>query len=131
MKIPVRIHVGRGSDGLIRFYIVDDNANISFCEVIMTPTEFAEAFTGLSTKAVADVRGLNMVGKIREHKSVRLPLAELESTGFANRTEDAKRFLKPYEVDGWQGSAVDVNNHHNRSGDSVTVGFERWVDKSE
>lgn len=59
------------------------------------------------------------------HVEWRYPPARSERTIEASK----RKALAPYEVDGWQGRASDLGNHHRSQGnDTYLVTFDRYVD---
>ncbi len=62
----------RGPEGdFIKIEIEDNNSHATFVSLTMTLEEFGLAITGLCARPVElDVRGLGVVGKIREQKGL-------------------------------------------------------------
>jgi hypothetical protein len=64
MKIKAKITISKNSNDEIHIRVKDSASNIEFVDVGMSLADFAAAITGLAmVDAVADVRGLDNVGK--------------------------------------------------------------------
>jgi hypothetical protein len=137
MRKEAEVRIARSSDGHIYITVEDRDSHTLVAEVRMTPEAFGQAITNLAVGydgTVTYVHGdLSNVGKVRENKTMILPLEELKTKKHSRATkEEIIEFLKPYEVDGWRGRYADVLNSRNqdhRKG-TVAVGFTRLVDKS-
>ena len=111
----------------IHLKVEDKDSGTQFIDIGMTLKDFAFLITGMGyIDCQFELRGLDVVGKKREHKkeSVSLPPGM-----FLPTKEQAKELIKPFEVDGWIGSIDDATNHHNRSrvSDNVLVSFVRFI----
>jgi hypothetical protein len=131
-KLAGAITISRPSGGetrYIRIALEDRLSSIEFLEIEIPLEAFAEAVTGLAyTDCVFELRGLDKVGKRREHKHEMVPLPK--SYGLTDEEIDAA--LAPFEVDGWKGSHYDAKNSRNYvhgSGKS-RIGFVRYVDQT-
>jgi len=115
----------------IHIKLEDESSGVQFIDISMTLENFALMLTNLGyIDCEFQLRGLDNVGKQREHKVEYIPMPK----GFWMPTkEDAITLIKPFEVDGWMGSVDDVLNHHNhdKKEGCVRVGFIRWTDKSD
>lgn len=128
-KITIsRYQSSKGPDG-ISIEITDESSGIRFCSADMTVEAFGFAITGLSHQECGlDVRGLNLIGKLREYKTERVP----KPHGYSKNEADSAKSLKPFEVDGWVGCVHDLWNHHRSAGEGFqNVGFIRYVDQNE
>lgn len=112
----------------IHIKMEDEKSGAQFLDISMSLENFALMLTNLGfIDCQFELRGLDVVGKQREHKIVNVPLPK---GMFLPSTAEASELIKPFETDGWIGRVDDVTNHHNRSYDnnSVKVSFVRWVD---
>jgi hypothetical protein len=123
MRKEAEVRIARSSDGHIYITVEDRDSGQAI-------TNLAVGYDGTVTYVHGD---LSNVGKVRENKTMILPLEELKTKKHSRATkEEIIEFLKPYEVDGWRGRYADVLNSRNqdhRKG-TVAVGFTRLVDKS-
>ena len=127
-----KISIGRVSsnDGeWVEITIKDETSLIEFLEVKVSFENFAKLITGLSyIDCNFQTRGLGLVGKQREHKTV---IVACDGWSLKRDNEEAiNAVLAPYEIDGWIGRQYDLKNSKNYVGhEGVKVLFERWVDK--
>jgi len=138
MKIKGEISLGRKGGGFFEqtpvcIELVDREARVRFLEVHLSLADFAEVLLGHSrVKCDVELRGLNLLGKKREHKTEFVPFL---SSDYMERREDAAKALAPFEVDGWEGRAADYANSHKRVNmggvEGALVTFIRHVDKEE
>lgn len=99
----------------------------------MTSADFALALTGMGhTRCEFEVSGLELIGKVREHKTEVLPAIDV-ATHSSCRDTVARLIVSRCESDGWVGRWKDMLNRHNavklvdgRDGRRVT--FVRYVD---
>ena len=113
----------------ISIEIEDDDAGIKFLKIKMSLNNFANAITGMGyTDCKIELNGLEKVGKRREIKHEIVPIPE--NKRFRKKSElELAEFLKPFEIDGWEGSQYDLNNSKNLVPNGCKVLFVRWVDK--
>jgi hypothetical protein len=114
MKINTKITISKNSNDEIHIRIKDSVSNVEFVDVEMSLADFAAAITGLAmVNAVADVRGLEYVGK---QKVIEKRTAIAPRMGYDRN--DMKRWLnKNCQEDGWiiddylgpQGSITSVD----------------------
>lgn len=135
MKIKGKITISRprgGKEKEIRIDLSDTDACLNkFLEVSIGLSEFAEILTGLSrVDCDIEVRGLQNIGKIREHKTFEfeLPRDELGNV----RKEMAKTVLSNIIPEGW--SSTDAFNSQGsffyKDGTPwARAIIVRWVDK--
>lgn len=131
-KITICRTTGSGEDA-VTIRIRDTDAGIDFAVAELTMTNFGYAVTGRgATPCELEVRGLEKVGMVREHKT--------ESIAFEGRvlgrdmatSPEAKAALAPFEIDGWKGFPTDLANRNRRSkAGNQLVTFERWVPRPE
>lgn len=125
MKGKILITHFHGSTSGINITVVDEISGCECADITLTAEAFGETATGHSYQECDfELRPLN-VGKTREVKSEVIPF---KYKNLKKEEEEAKAVLKPYEIDGWEGSWRDLCNHHRRVGnDSYRVGFTRFV----
>lgn len=143
MNIPGKVTISRvshshqrpdGSFASIRIAIIDEGSGIEFVSAEMSPADFAMAVTGFGrSEAILDIRGLDKVGMLAEHKTVEVEFSRgrYSPTGV---TEEMRRALAPHEVDGWKGDVSCFLNHHNclrGIQDRYIVHFVRYVPRPE
>jgi len=134
MKIKGKITIStirsthpRGS--WVRVTLEDENSHIHFVEIDIDFEQFGEAITGNGSQPCnMKLRGLEFLGRKYENKTelVMLPrnATEMEKVGIISK----------YEVDGWMGRMLDLENHYNyvggKSGEGYVcykVSFHRYV----
>lgn len=127
-KIKVEFDVSRSSRDDIRIYLQDEASRVTFCELRMTPAEFAMSITGMSgTIATGYVRGLEHVGKkkISETRTIECPLtdydrAKTEAWLAEHGKEDG------WVVDNYLGSQTSVVNKGGKK--FLNYRVHKWVD---
>ena len=107
-NIPVCVSIFRmcGGDDKkeICIEIEDKSSHTKFISVKMSMSDFAECVTGLSNCAgVGNVRGLDRIGKIMEHKEIIFPIPNVEfNKKKIIALECAKNYLEENESgEGW------------------------------
>lgn len=111
----------------IRIELTDNESRCRVVEILLSLCDFSEAITGRGyVDCKFEYNDSGKIGMVREIKTVAVPYVEHE---YIKREEAAAKAIKPFEVDGWKGSTYDYLNHHNRKDKTVTVGFQRWVEK--
>lgn len=127
-KISIgRVHSNNGE--WVEITIKDETSLVEFLEVKVSLENFAKLITGLSyIDCNFQTRGLNLVGKQREYKTV---IVACDGWSLKRDEEEAiNAVLAPYEVDGWIGRRYDLKNSKNYVGhEGVKVLFERWVEQ--
>lgn len=115
--------------------VEDESSGVLFFELTTNKSDLMEAIMGLSSiDCEYELRGLQYIGKIRQHKSVVVPL-DVSYWDLRGKSEDELRaYLKPFEVDGWMGNTYDMKNTNNgvRNKDgtyAIRVSFVRYVEK--
>ena len=127
-KITISRYNDFGNKDPIHILITDVRSGIRFCDVQMSLENFTKAITGVSLQDCEFfVREMNKIGMKRElkHEFIQRP------EGFSSWSNNEKiEFLKPYNIDGWEGSLNDLENHHNfdRKNNAYDISFVRWVD---
>ena len=127
-KLTISRYNDFGNKDPIHITITDEKSGVSFCDIEMSLENFARAITGISLqKCNFSTHNLSKVGMKREIKSESVQTPD----DFSSSNKDEKiKILKPYNIDGWQGSLSDLGNHHhyNYGNKSYTVSFTRWVE---
>jgi hypothetical protein len=130
MNIAAQVTITRTNGGdeskPISIYIRDADARVEFVAVRMSLEAFAEAVMGLAgVDAVAQIKNIEKVGKVCEHKNESIDISDGEGNGLLR--------MKEHEVDGWVGRASDLSNRHYQTRKDgrtfASVGFNRWVEK--
>lgn len=108
-----RIRMSRysGSGQGIHVEIIDEVSRIHFLDGEMTLAAFADLLTNHEAEIEFELRGIDLVGMKREHKTVEVPCP---NSTFRLTPEQCAEILEPYEVDGWKGRPGDLNNMHNK-----------------
>lgn len=139
-KIKAKLTISRryGSDETrISISVTCASSRVEFLEIEMTPEDFGNAVTGLSSITVdAEVRGLDLVGKTRERR---------EEVVEVNLPSHGKNICEPlildaakqFEVDGWKAGTYTALN--TQGGKMLIQGTKdlyrcrvelvRWVDQ--
>lgn len=100
-KITISKTTDNRNNKQIRITIEDDASSINFVEGRMSLENFMEALTGLGFVDIDfEVRGLENIGKTREHKTVEIALGDNVGYG-EERYTIAIQKAKELEVDGW------------------------------
>jgi len=131
-KITISRVRGGGSteDGPIQITIQDEDALIEFVQINVSLADFTEAVTGLAyTPCAFSVRGLDKVGKKREHRTFEFPLPD----GSFNHKKTACEVLPTVCPEGW--TARDLFNSQDsffqKDGKVwARTLIMRWVDKT-
>jgi hypothetical protein len=122
------ISINRASDGMVRIHVEDNASRITFATLTMTPEAFGNAVTNLSNQPVEmELRGLHVVGKTAEWKTLNLP----HEHGYSKdaHAEWLENAVAGHEVDGWQADRGEGCNRHKEGKDGVyQVIFRRYVD---
>ena len=125
-----RLTIGRvcsnGQD-YIKLELEDELSSVSFLELNIPFSEFAQCITGSASQKVDfGVRGLNKIGMKLETK--------VEHVHISDRPNDVyiDKCVRSWETDGWIGRRNDCRNHHNHIGQGrYRVSFHRWVPVEE
>lgn len=128
----LRVSPGHG-DQFIQIQIEDAASGCRFIETNIALKDFAEAITGIGhLPCEFEVRGLEVLGKVREVKREVLPAINSELHRSC-REAAAREIVSRHEQDGWVGHWRDLLNSNNserlvdgREGRRVT--FERFID---
>jgi len=123
---------GGGEHAHIRIELVDENSGVHFLDASLSMKDFALAITGQGDLPVAfTLRGMELVGKVREHKVVEV---EVAAGNWESRELRARAACAMHEVDGWLARWEDALNWHNSIRSSVSHGpsvyrvvYERFV----
>ena len=115
------------ADGWVSITLVDESSGREILEVDLEYDEFGKALTGLSYRPCEfEVSSLDLIGKNLETKEEIITYNR--DFDRKNDLPARKKALKPFEVDGWQGSPDDLGNWHNSKGNGQwRVGFRRYV----
>ena len=126
------IHIGRINSSTDDDYMVieveDGTSGVQFLEVNISLVAFMDALTGHRVvPCTFELRSLDCVGKIYEHKTVAVPMPHLV------KEKDIPKYLKPYEKGGWVGRVSDGKNPHNwtktaNGAEATNIHFSRFVD---
>lgn len=138
LTIEGRLHIGRVTSNQapdeIWIDLTDEKAATHFAVVKMTLADFARAVTLLDVCCQIEVRGLDRVGRVMEHKTEWIeepkgaPFGPLEAW-----QQRMRATIEPFEVDGWRHDAYDIqsrNSHRTKNG-KYQVTFRRWVEREE
>lgn len=91
--------------GVICINVKDESSRAGFLTIHMRPEDFALAITGLSEiKCAAEVRNLDVIGKKKVDKQVRITVT-LPTHDRKAREAILREAAKPYEVNGWMADA--------------------------
>ncbi len=131
MKLKGKLHISLPSCSTgkraIHIEILDDLSGCQFVEVEVSLEDYVEASIGHRyVECDIDFAEKAPIGKLREYKTELVPRPPIASDKDQKRI--GPKYLKPFEVDGWQGCLRDLFNPHKWQGDKVAVGFERWVE---
>lgn len=125
-----RPHGTHGRD-IVRITIVDEDAGCVAVEATMSVLAFADALFSMAHNACEfRFNDSGVIGKLREHKEVQVHIR-----GGKDKDRAIDRAVKKHEVDGWEGSREDAENHHRLSGYTrdgsfnCLMRFERWIEK--
>lgn len=130
---------GGGTEHEMRLEISDDTSGVHFIEIRMSPRDFMLALTGCMMACQMELRGLDLVGLKREHKTEAVPFdpgfeklhADRKGLDSNERSPLTDAALKPFEVDGWMGDPSCLTNGHCRTKakePSYEVRFHRYVE---
>ena len=141
-KIKAKLSISRrfgGDNTSIAISIECKTSGIEFVELELTPEEFGNAVTGLSSIPVeCEVRGLDKVGMKRERR-IELFDVVLASLKKSDNEAAILSAAERFEVDGWKASAYHALNVQDGKMliDSAKrlyrckVEFFRWVDQEQ
>lgn len=130
-KISITRPQGHGCD-YISIEINDEDARIQFCDIHIKLADFATAITGLYSPCEFAVRGLENVGKKREHKTIEFPVPG--KSMYSLQKEGAIEAAKAYTPEGW------IASEHYGSQDScfmrdgqpwARTTIFRWIEKED
>jgi hypothetical protein len=135
MKLKGKISIGRlygGGEPEVIVQIIDDATRVHFVEGRLSLLEFAQVITGQGEVPIElEVRGLDLLGKRREHKTAFVPFDSKYIPDETKRQKAIDKALKPFEIDGWKARREDMENHHryerDRGVDGYRVNFVRFV----
>lgn len=109
----------------IRLTVGDELSGAAMIEVILTPEQWGDAVSGLGrVDCTFELGNVELCGLRRETKVEKIVTAKYP-TSYSK--EEIAEILSRYEVDGWQARERDFTNHHNISGNTVSVIFVRFV----
>ena len=124
MQHKGNLTISRYSNDTIAIKVEDDNG----CRILvakLTPHDFAMALTGLSNVDCQYTVTAENAGKIREIKTVIVPVDESHQM---IQADEKAAILATYEVDGWKAYPPDLGNHKKKLGNGYEVAFTRFVD---
>lgn len=116
LHCDISIHVSHGGGEYFpRVTIRDRLSGVVVLEAEMTMEDYAKAvLTNLhSVPCEVYFNDSGDVGKKCERKDEVVWVPDSKSFKDDARLRNAEKHLKPFEVDGWVGSASDACNHHN------------------
>jgi len=131
----VTIGVPHCSDGseFVEIRVEDGLSGAKFAEIKVGLAEFARALAARQVDCAFRLRGMDIVGMRREHKTVEI--VHPCPNDHARRRDDLLRgAVAPHEADGWAGDIEDFRNQHNRTGvhrageEVYRISFVRYVD---
>lgn len=131
MKIKISWHVARDNQGDYHLQMRDVDAGIRFLDATISAKQFAAAITASDTEIEADVRDLELVGKVLERRVISVLDALLAQYPMAAFRQSLATAVAPHEVDGWQAIIPDRYNSHaydSKTG-QYSVSMHRWVDR--
>lgn len=131
MEIEASLIISRDSNNVIRIRVNDDNAVTKFCELELSPHDFAMALTGLSgIKCKAEVIGLDRVGKIRvrESRSVKCPLKGYDKEHLRQWLADNCQ-EEGWIIDTYLGSQNSIN--HSSDGIVLNYAVTKYIDAED
>lgn len=123
--VSITRYTGGPKGSGITISLTDDLSGCECVEIKLPAQQFGDAVTGHSlTECEFEFRPLH-VGMRAENKTEIVPF----KPKYSRNEGEAKKALKPFEVDGWIGRLSDLRNHHcNVQGqDAYRVVFYRWV----
>jgi hypothetical protein len=101
-------------EAYVSLRVEDGTSSVEFLEVKLSYEAFAHALTGRGhVPCEIKVRGLELIGRKRLHKTVLVPVPD---GNWSTHKKRAERAIKELEVDGWHGRVDDALNNHNLSG---------------
>jgi len=140
----VTIGVPQRSDGseFVEIRVEDELSGATFAEIRVGLAEFARALAARRVECAFRLRGMDIVGRRHEHKTVDI---RHPCPGDHAHERDGllREAVAPHEVDGWVGDIDDFRNMHNRTdahhtllrhraGEEVyRIRFVRYVDPAE
>jgi len=131
----VTIGVPHCSDGseFVEIRVEDGLSGAKFAEIKVGLAEFARALAARQVDCAFRLRGMDIVGMRREHKTVEI--VHPCPNDHARRRDDLLReAVAPHEAGGWAGDIEDFRNQHNRAGvhrageEVYRIRFTRYVD---
>lgn len=130
-NIP-KAHVNAQGD-YVHIRVEDETSHIAFLDLEMSVIDFAYAIMGRAhQECTFTLRNLANVGKKLEVKRERVPYVRKFDIGSMAETAAKIEALKPFEIDGWKGSADDLGNWHNgNETEGYLVHFRRYVDAAD
>lgn len=109
-KISFSRPSGNGCD-YIQMEFEDAVSGTILAQVRIKYAAFATAITGLSgVDCETRVLGMKYFGKKRETKTVFVP--DIGGNWWENRSENSKKAVAPFEIDGWMARTGDYGNQH-------------------
>jgi hypothetical protein len=131
----VTIGVPHCSDGseFVEIRVEDELSGAMFAEIKVAPAEFARALFARQTGCAFRLRGMDIVGMRREHKTVEIR-HPCPGDHACKRDDLLREAVAPHEAGGWAGDIEDFRNRHNRMGvhrageEVYRVRFTRYVD---
>jgi len=109
--------------------IQDENSNIEFVEITLTPAQLSSALSRLAyTPCNIEVRGLDRVGKKHENKEFEFEISEKLSR--ERKTEQLREIAQSMLTDGWiaEGYFNSQNSFFTKDGVSYArCTIRRWV----
>lgn len=128
MKLDGAITISHftGTSEGVTIRIEDRGSRIGFVEVTLTHEDFGKAIGSIGcTPCELEVRGLDKVGKIHEHKIVTVdrPPGFTKDASFREAIEAA---CEPFEVDGWKAE-VGAALRTRQDGQGINVTFRRYL----
>lgn len=130
-KVSIMKSTGHAGTAVV-IEVQDESSGVQFLRLRLSIADFAEAvMTGLSHRPCEmELRGLDVVGMVCEHKSVEIAFPYVTGESRAMQAQRAAETVAEYEVDGWRGWPDDLLNRHNLvkgAVDRYRVRFHRYV----
>lgn len=129
MKGTITISRPHGSHGpeQVSIEVTDELSGTRVLTAKIPVEEFADVLFGSAHTPCEFDLYPDLVGLKREHKEELVPF----NGGYypaQDRAEVAAKAFAPFEVDGWEGRADDLFNHHRQGGGWSRVSFVRYVE---
>ena len=139
-KLTISAPMNSNMEEKIDITLEDEGSHVECVTIHISYAELTAALVGHASQSCqVEYRGLELVGKKREHKTeVVGPIPDrLLKAKDGKRSPELEAIFAPFEVDGWMGRTTDAYNHYNwcgprgEDGQSYRVNFVRYIDAEE